>query len=331
MELQFQTKELDCLRRLMGDSQTREETQELKLSDGMPDIGRVLCAWGQYLIRGKEWQRDNVAVNGGVTVWIFYAPDDGAQPQCVQSWIPMNFEWEIQKDAADGFLLAVPQIRAVDARPTAGRRLMVRATVAMTVQTYSPCKIQWHTPGNMPEGVYIKENVYPFCLVRDAGEKAFILDEELTLPPEMPKLEKLIRYSLQPEIEEGKVLGDKAIFRGTALIHILYRTEDGGMSVWDYSVPFSQYSQLRESYSEEAKVQVIPQVTAVELEADEQGRLRLKAGLTGQYLVYDTQNIVAVEDAYSPDREVRIIPNVQDIPAVLSRQSQRRTHRIACL
>jgi predicted ribosome quality control (RQC) complex YloA/Tae2 family protein len=62
------------------------------------------------------------------------------------------------------------------------------------------------------------------------GEKAFIIDEELVLPASAPKLEKLIRYSLQPEVEESKVLGDKAIFRGNSLVHILYRTEDGSFA-----------------------------------------------------------------------------------------------------
>lgn len=323
MELQFQTNELDCLKRLMGEVQTREETQELKISDGMPDIGRVLCAWGQYIIRGKEWHSGDAAVNGGVTVWVLYAPDDGSQPQCVQSWIPMNFQWEIPETPEDGYLTSHPLIRSVDARPTSGRKLMIRATVGMMSQAYVPAKISWRSPGHLPERVYVKESIYPFCLVRDVGEKAFIIDEELTLPSAAPNLEKLIRYSLQPEVEECKVLGDKAIFRGNTLVHVLYRAEDGAMATWDFDVPFSQYCQLREPYGEEAKVQVFPLLTGMEMESGEQGRLRLKAGVTGQYTVYDTQLIPTIEDAYSPDRDVHIIPYTLEIPAVLERQSQR--------
>lgn len=323
MELQFQINELTCLKRLTGDTQTREETQEIKISDGMPDIGRVLCAWGQYVIRGKEWRTGNAGVNGGVTVWVLYAPDDGSQAQCVQSWIPMSFQWDIPETPEDGQLMCHPLVRSVDARPTSGRKLMIRATVGMLAQTYIPHKITWHSPGQLPEQVYIKENVYPFCLIRDMGEKAFIIDEELVLPAAAPGLEKLIRYSLQPEVEESKVLGDKAIFRGNTLVHILYRTEDGGFASWDFDVPFSQYSQLREPYSEEAKVQVFPLLTATEMEAGEQGRLRLKAGVTGQYMVYDTQRIPIVEDAYSPEREVNIVPYTLEVPSVLENQTQR--------
>ena len=45
MELQFQTNTADCLQQIMGQVQSQEQTQELKLSDGMPDIGRA-CRLG---------------------------------------------------------------------------------------------------------------------------------------------------------------------------------------------------------------------------------------------------------------------------------------------
>ena len=41
---------------VLQDVQTAELTQQIKLSDGMPDIGRILAAWGQVILRGKEWQ-----------------------------------------------------------------------------------------------------------------------------------------------------------------------------------------------------------------------------------------------------------------------------------
>jgi len=49
----------------------------------------------------------------------------------------------------------------------------------------------------------------------------------------------------------------------------------------------------------------------------------LKAGLSGQYMVYDTQEVDVVEDAYSPMRAVSISLESVEIPGVLERQSQR--------
>ena len=67
--------------------QDMEQTQELRISDGMPDIGRILASWGQALLRGKQWESDGVSLSAGAMVWVLYEPEEGGQPQVVESWI----------------------------------------------------------------------------------------------------------------------------------------------------------------------------------------------------------------------------------------------------
>ena len=85
MELQFQTNRIPCLRQVKSEVQTQEQTQELRLPESLPDVGRVLCAWGQMVVRGKEWQSDFMGISGGVMVWVLYAPEDGSPAQCVET------------------------------------------------------------------------------------------------------------------------------------------------------------------------------------------------------------------------------------------------------
>lgn len=323
MELQFHTNKIPCLRQIKGESQTQEQTQELRLSDGMPDIGRVLCAWGQVIVRGKEWRGDDFGVSCGVMAWVLYAPEDGSQAQCVECWIPMSMKWDIPDTGVDGTILCQGLLRSVDARTLSSRKLMVRATVGMTAQAYVPCEAVTYNPEQVPEDIQLYQKIYPICLAREAGEKAFMMDEELTLPGSAPSLDKLVRFSLQPEVTDQKVLADKAVFRGNTALHILYRTPEGAMASWDFEIPFSQYTELQQEYGHQAQVQILPMVTSMELEPSEQGRLRLKAGLSGQYMVYDTQDVAVVEDAYSPDRTVTVNAENVEIPSILERQSQR--------
>ena len=56
MELEFEKKPLDCLRQVIWEVKNEEQTQDFKLTDTMPDVGRVLASWGQVLLRGKEWR-----------------------------------------------------------------------------------------------------------------------------------------------------------------------------------------------------------------------------------------------------------------------------------
>ena len=323
MELQFHIHKIPCLRQIKGESQTQEQTQELRLSDAMPDIGRVLCAWGQMMVRGKEWRGDDIGVSCGVMAWVLYAPEDGSQAQCVECWIPMSMKWDIPDTGVDGTILCQGLLRSVDARTLSNRKLMVRATVGMNVQAYVPSEAVTYTPEQIPEDIHIKQKIYPICLAREAGEKAFMIDEELTLPASAPTFEKLVRCSLQPEVTDQKVLGDKAVFRGEGTLHILYRTPEGAMASWDFEIPFSQYTELQQEYGHLAQAQILPMVTSMEIEPSEQGRLRLKAGLSGQYMVYDMQDVTVAEDAYSPDRTVTVHTENVEMPSVLERQSQR--------
>ncbi len=323
MQLQFQTEQIPCLEQVKGELQTQEQTQELRLSEGMPDIGRVLAAWGQIVVRGKEWRSDAVGVSCGVMAWVLYAPEDGSPAQCVETWIPMSLSWDIPESQQDGKLLCHCLLRSVDARTLSSRKLMVRATAQVCARAYEPKMLTIYEPGELPGDLQLLKKVYPVCVATEAGEKAFMIDEELTLPASAPDFEKLVRYSLQPEVAEQKVLGDKAIFRGNTVLHILYRTPEGAMASWDFEIPFSQYTELEREYGHSAQVQVSPLVTGMELEAFEQGRLRLKAGLSGQYLLYDTQQIPVVEDAYSPERTVTVHTEQVVLPSVLERQSQR--------
>lgn len=323
MELQFQISKHGCLKPMKAQPQGQEQTQELRLPEAMPDIGRVLAAWGQAVLRSKQWQADRAEINCGVMAWVLYAPEDGTAPRCVECWIPMTIQWDHPDVVDDGSLLLTDLLHSVDARAVSGRKMIVRATVNALVQMYLPYEVTSYVPESVPEDVCLLQRSYPVCLAKECGEKAFAIDEELTLPATAPVPEKIIRYAIAPTVEDKKVLGDKAVFRGSVQLHVLYRCMEGTLASWDFSLPFSQYAELTEAYGHEAQVRVVPVVTAVELELGEQGRLRLKAGLSGQYVLYDTLLMELVEDAYSPERTVSICRESVEIPSLLDRNSQK--------
>lgn len=323
MELQFQTNRIPCLRQVKSEVQTQEQTQELRLPESLPDVGRVLCAWGQMVVRGKEWQSDFMGISGGIMVWVLYAPEDGSPAQCVETWIPMTVKWDLQDGGENGRILCHGTVKSVDARVVSGRKLMVRATVGVLGQAFMKDEVATYTPMEMPEDIRLKEVSHRVTLVGETGEKPFIMDEEMTLPESAPAVDKIIRYRILPEVTDKKVLGDKAVFRGNTLLHILYRTPEGTIHAWDFEIPFSQYTELEQEYGHEAQVRIVPFVTSMELETGEQGRIRLKAGLSGQYVIYDTKDIMLVEDAYSPERSVTVREASLEIPVVRELQNQR--------
>ena len=121
MDLNFQNREVSCLSHALREIQNSEQTQEIKLTEGMPDVGRIVSAWGQPILRGKEWDADTLNYTGGMMVWVLYAPEDGSPERCVEGWIPFQLRWDIPEELPEGQIRLRLLPRLVDARSVSPR------------------------------------------------------------------------------------------------------------------------------------------------------------------------------------------------------------------
>lgn len=322
MQMQFHKSPLACLQRIKGEVQTQEQTQELRLTEDLPDIGSILGTWGQVLIRGKEWRSGSMELSCGVMVWAMYRPEDGGEPCMVESWIPFQFVWDLPHTDRDGRICVSCLLRSVDARVTSARKMMLRASVSVLGEAWITEDGEVAYADEVPGDIRLLKKTYPVILPREAGEKAFSIDEELTFPASAPRMEKLLRFSLQPELIDRKVLSGKVVFRGMSLLHILYKGTDGGLHTWDFELPFSQFSDLDRDYEPDAHARICMGVTSIELDPDPEGRLRLRAGLTGQYVINERTNLELVEDAYSTGRSITVQREELNLPVILEEQTQ---------
>ncbi len=320
MELQFQSGICRCLKAATRDVRNAEVTQEVRLSDGMPDIGRVLTSWGQIILRSKEWQGDLVAVSGGIMVWILYAPEDGTPPRCLDAWVPFQLKWEVEDKGSEGPVRVYPLLRFVDSRSISGRKMMIRAGVAAVGEALVPMQAQLFYPAELPDDIQLLRNTYPVRLNVEAGEKTFLLDEDLQISAGSVQPERLLAYTITPQIQEKRVAGDKLIMRGTGKLRIIYRCAEGKVHAAELEVPIAQYAQLEDTYGNDALADVLMGVTSLELFQTEDLQLRLKCGLVAQYLISDRCLIDVTEDAYSPHREIGLQAEELKLPSILDRR-----------
>ncbi len=300
----------------------REETQELKLPDSMPDVGRVISCWGQVILRGKDWRDRGVSVSGGVMVWVLYSPEDGGALQRLESWIPFQARADFPDSAGDGAIRVETFLRSMDARITSSRKLMLRAGIGLLVQALVPDELELYTLGELPEDLETKVERYPFVLTREAGEKSFLMDEDLNLPSGMPAVEQLVYYRMSPEILEQKVLGSKAAFRGMGNLHVLYIDPEGRLNSQDFQVPFAQYVDLDGEYEADAQVSNLICVTSLELDPEQDGSLHLKCGLVSQHIINSQETVELLQDCYSPCREAVPEKELVSVPAWLEEQQR---------
>lgn len=317
MELQFKKVPIPALENSVLEEKHMELTQEVRLSDSLPDIGRVLSAWAQPVLRSKEWTGDALRISGGISLSCAYAPEDGSEIRTVQEWLPFQMKWDLDPKTPEGRMLVLPLLRFAEGRSISSRKMMLRAGISCLMKAVSPISGELYAPEIVPEDIQLLTRTYPLRIPTEAGEKSFQIDEELDLPGAVPPGGKLLSSVMTPQITENRVVGDKVVFKGRGNLHCLYRCPEGKLHGVDFELPFSQFSQLDRVYGQDSGAQVLTAVTDLEAQSLENGKIRVKSGLVGQYLVDEKRFLEVTEDAYSPFRDVQVKRETLMLPSVL--------------
>ena len=148
MALQFKKREISCLQNVLSQVQNLEQTQELRIPEGMSGVGRIPGCWGQVLIRSKAWNGDTVRITGGVQVWLLCVPENGGELESLETWIPFQTDFELPDDAREGKIRVKALLRFCDARPVSAGKVLIRAGIGLQVQCWSPeTAIEFHPEG----------------------------------------------------------------------------------------------------------------------------------------------------------------------------------------
>ena len=316
MQLQFRKSLLQCLEQGIQEVKNTELTQEIRLGEGMPDVGRILGTWSQCLLRSKQWQGDEIEVSGGVKTWTLYLPEEGSEPRVVEGWLPFQQRWNSSSPGKTGTICVQPLIRYADGRSITARKIMLRIGLGMLCRTYLPMAAEIYEPEELPADLALLRQTYPMRLPVEAGEKTFSLDEEVAFPLAGTDW-KILTGMLHPEVTEQRVLNEKVMFKGKGNLQLLCRNSDGDIQPAYLELPFAQLAQLEGDWGDSCNAEVSVEVTDLETDLLESGQLRIKCSLVGQYLVDQERSITVAEDAYCPNRQVRLECTNLQLPAVL--------------
>ena len=322
MQLEFSRKSIRCLGCAVQEVKNVEVTQEIRLPDGMPDIGRVLISWGQIMLRSKQWQAGTIELAGGVKIWSMYIPEDGTQVRTVENWLPFQLRWDANAAEKEGPVRMMPLLQFADSRGISARKMMVRAGVAVMAQGLYPLETEVRIPEDVPEDIQILKQTYPVWLPVEAGEKVFLIDEELDLADAGAAGGKLISYMVNPVLTECKVLSDKVVLKGCANLHMVFQDAEGRIQNRDFDLNFSQLADLDQSHGPEARADVRFGITDLEADMNESGRMRVKCGMVAQYLVDDRHTLELAEDVFSHRRELKFEKSDLMIPAILEERTE---------
>ncbi len=315
--MEWSKKTYPYLKTVCRQVQNGEQTQELRLPEEMPDIGRVLCAWGQCMIRNKEWRGDGISVSGGVSASVMYLPADGTSPKIIEAWIPLQVKWNLPQARHNEIIRAMCLLQNLDVRMLSARKMMLRAGVSMLGEIYEPSEAEISVPSELPEDVQLLTNVYPAVLPVESGEKELRFEEEL----HVPNVQQWISWRMEPQITEKNVVNGRIVIRGNGQLKYVYMDGEGNIRNGQLEMPFAQFVDLNREYDSQVSVDIMTAVSGLEAEITSEGA-RVQCSINAQYLIWDRTLLEVTEDAYSPQRSLEIEAATIQLPMELDERTE---------
>lgn len=326
MELIFQEKEVECLQRVFCETVLSEQTADVIVPDAQPDILRVVDAFGTVLIRSTDCAARSASVAGTVQVGAIYVGENGEVRQ-IRTQIPFAVRRDFDSKQDNCTLQCKCVLRSVDARALNSRKLLVRVGLSCTLTVYAQEKRTVYDLPEAADNLQLKRTTLPLRVPLTLCEKSFVINDELELDGTKPAVENLLKCLCKTQVAEQKAVGDKAVFKGSLLIHALYEDAEGKLNTQEWTVPFSQYVQM-EREADEAELSTRLSLRSFEVEADSTGesrRLLLSCDVLAQCMAVGQEEFTLVEDAYCTDAVFSPQFAPCEMTAILDRQTFRQT------
>jgi hypothetical protein len=294
--------DLSCWSQILHTTLNREETLEMIVPDACPDILEILDTHAVPELRRWECGEGNLSLSGRVCCAVLYRPEGEGGVARLRAELPLQFTAELEGMTAQCRCLLTPRISLAETRTINPRKVLIRVALTLELTGFAPIRLCWGTELENREslGIQVRRSAATGSFVRAVVQRPFSCSETVQIPGSRPPMEELLSVQARAFDSEARLVGEKLIFKGAALVHLLYRTEEGELAGADFELPFSQIAQVGET-EEGASFQLDIQVTATEAHsALPEGRgVELELELLAQLLVRERRGLDYLSDAYA--------------------------------
>lgn len=301
MELAFEPTALRCLRTVADRMVNQEETAEAIVPDRCPDVVRTAGCYGMLVLRSKECRDGAVILSGGVRAFVLVVPEGETCPQALAVYLPFSIRVDASEITPAGQVCFDGHLRSIDARLLNSRKVLVRADIVGRLTVWEPSELTAYSLSDCPPAVQVHRTTMPLCIPAQTAEKPFAVEDELELSGGVPAVSELLSWYCAVSLTEQKLIGTRAVFKGSATVRMLYRSPSDEICRYECAVPFSQFAEL-EQEGEEDDLRTTLLLTGAELEPDGQEpthRLRLSLNVLAQCVTNRRTELELIDDLYA--------------------------------
>lgn len=316
MELELNRHHIGCYSNVLHRMACQEETQEAIVPDACPDILRIIEVCGQVCLRSKQAKEGVAVITGIVETAILYQPDDESGVRRMEVKIPFEFQVDAPGLTTQGEILAIPQLRHIEARILNPRKVLLRADLAMEVQCYQPEKysICHGVSQGESEGVREHKDEKDTYLTVSVQSKNFTFMEQIRLAGQ-GEVGEILTVRGVPICTESKLIGNKLVFKGDFTLQLLMREPSGELVVSEHQLPFSQIMEISGA-GDTGDCAVDLAVIKMDILPSAEGgkQLELQVELLAQAVVQGHHRMTRLLDLYSTKWDMDVLTEEHIMP-----------------
>ncbi len=330
MEIELTRTQLACYDTVLDTTVLHEETMEMIVSDACPDILRIVDTAGTVCLKNKEAVEGRAEVTGAVRCAILYLPDGEKGVRRIEANIPFSSAADCAGISPGCSVVAVPRVLCADTRVLNPRKVLVRVNLAVDFRVFCPAAAAICTGAECaaPNSVEQLKERHKTYMVTCVQEKPFTFSDDLSIPGSRPEAAELLKCRASLNCTESKIIGNKLIFKGEAMLRICYRAVDDTVCTTDFELPFSQIMEVS-GVGEDAdcSLNVLLTELSCTLGAGDGRTVSVSMGLLAQAVIREERHIELLTDIYSTACDLNAEMEANTFNDLAQSNSRRQTTR----
>lgn len=330
MELQLERTELAGHDTVVDTTLFSEETLESIVPDACPDILRILDTDAVVCVKSREAGEGRAEIRGVLRTSILYLPDGGQKVCRMEVMLPFVCAADHTAISHGGMIHAYPRVLSADARMINPRKVYVRVELAMGIRVYMPCRRSLCAHCSCPReyGVQERRESCRIYMVTSAQEKHFTFSDDLLLPGSKPDMVDILRQRLEFCCGESKVIGNKLIFKGQAILTLLCLSREEQPMAVAFELPFSQVMEVAGAAEDaHCDVSILLNDVSCQLNSEDGRNISVSMDLSAQAVLREERSLDVVTDLYSTGYAMDLQRKEEQICQLGERGSRRQSVR----
>lgn len=283
---------------------------DLTLPDYCPDIMRILKCTVINSITGSKITGDRASTDGNAKIRIMYADEKNSVCSYEQDY-PFSKYAELPASFDSSVLCVDAKTEYINCRAVSKKRIDIHGVIGIHFRILGIKKTAIITDAN-GDGIQLRKKEIHTDSILACLSKKFQLSETETIGENSAEIGKIINAFVSPVLTETKIIKGKLLIKGEAVFQITYcaeGSENEGACVC-YSLHFSEIAES-ESIAENSHVNISLNVNQMQAEpkTDNDGEYKyfnLGCELCANIIVYSTDSVSVITDAYSTQKEIDI-------------------------